>query len=82
MKSWRNCFSGRRVAQARKKAIRIFKGRLKAFLLIFQHWRKQIQQGMASTLLANFPICFFRFLANGRAAGLWGRGESPKDSRG
>ena len=55
MKSWHNFFSGCRVAQARRKAIRTFKGRLRAFLLIFQHQRKQLRQEKASTLLAYFP---------------------------
>ena len=55
MKSWRNLFSGCRVAQTRRKAIRIFKGRLRAFLLIFQHRRKLLRQEKASTLLAYFP---------------------------
>ena len=41
MKSSSNCFSGYRVAQARRKAIQTFKGRLRAFVLIFQHKRKQ-----------------------------------------
>ncbi len=43
---------------SRIKAIRIFNGRLRAFLLIFQHLRKQLRQERASTLLANFPLFF------------------------
>ena len=35
MKSWRNCFSGCRAAQARGKAIQTFNGRLRAFLICF-----------------------------------------------
>ena len=35
MKLWRNCFSCCRAAQAQRKAIRTFNGRLRAFLLIF-----------------------------------------------
>ena len=58
MKSWRNCFSDRRAAQARKKAIRIFNVRLGAFPLIFQHRRKPIRQKRASTLLACIPFLF------------------------
>ena len=54
MKSWRSCFSCCCVAPARRKAIRTFNGRLRAFLLIFQHRRKQLRQERASTLLANF----------------------------
>ena len=42
-------FSGCRVAQARRKAIRTFKGRLRAFLSMFQHRRKQIRHERAST---------------------------------
>ena len=56
MKSRRNCFSGRRAAPARRKAIRTFKGRLRAFLLMLQHRRKQIRHERAFTLLACFPI--------------------------
>ena len=41
MQSWRNCFSGRRAVQARRKTIQNFKGRLRGFLLIFQHRRKK-----------------------------------------
>ena len=54
MKSWCNCFSGCRVAQALRKAIRTFKGRLRFFLSISQHQRKQLRQERASTLLAYF----------------------------
>ena len=55
MKSWRNCFSGCRAAQARRKATRTFNGRLRTFLSIFQHQRKQLRQERASTLFAYFP---------------------------
>ena len=55
MKSWRNRFSGCRNAQARRKAIRTFKSRLRTFLSIFQHKRKQLRQEGASTLLGYFP---------------------------
>ena len=54
MKSGHNCFSGCRVAQARRKSNWIFNGRLRAFLLIFRSQRKQLRQKRASTLLANF----------------------------
>ena len=38
-----------------KKRIRIFNGRLRALLLVFQRRRKQLRQKGASTLLADFP---------------------------
>ena len=49
-------FPDRSSCEARRKAIQTFKGRLRAFLLIFQQRRKQIRQERASTLLACFPI--------------------------
>ena len=49
-------FPSRSSCEARRKAIQTFKGRLRAFLLIFQQRRKQIRQERASTLLACFPI--------------------------
>ena len=78
MKSWGNCFSGCRVAQARIKAIRTFNGRLRAFILIFQHRRKQLRQERASTLLANFPLCLTLAAgcARNRGSGL-GRMSAP-----
>ena len=55
MKSSRNRFSGCRAAQAQRKAIRTFNGRLRAFLFFFQHQRKQPRQERASTPLAYIP---------------------------
>ena len=56
MKSWRSFFSGRRVAQARRKAIQTFKGRLRAFILIFQHKRKQSDRRGHQHFSHTFPF--------------------------
>ena len=50
-----NCFSGCCVAQARRKANLSFNGRLRAFLLIFQHRRKQIRRRGHQHFSHTFP---------------------------
>ena len=72
MKSWRNRFSGCRLAQARRKASRTFKGRLRAFLLIFQHRANNSDRRGHQHFSRTFPLINMRRWAQGassRAAG-------------
>ena len=82
MKSWRNRFSVCRVAQARRKAIRIFNGRLRALLLVFQRRRKQLHRRGRQCFSRTFPIKKNKRQDQGKKRrGDNGRDEQPKGAR-
>ena len=56
MKQWRNCFSDCHAAQARRKAFRTFKGRLRAFLLIFNANANKSDRRGRQHLSQTFPF--------------------------